>query len=140
MQEGRAPDYYRRNTVFDLKLLKERDVEEGQPVLIIFYSLRHSRPEPGPGFCGIPVDLRDNPAGSHSAKIFNPNPQRIIRKFEIPCFTLDSGKISGFLGIISLGIFLSLYPINFKIVTKIFLKIILGESERPLVHEFILEN
>ncbi|KAL3089107.1 hypothetical protein niasHT_023571 [Heterodera trifolii] len=26
--EGRAPDYYRRNTVFDLKLLKERDVEE----------------------------------------------------------------------------------------------------------------
>ncbi|KAL3094983.1 hypothetical protein niasHS_006334 [Heterodera schachtii] len=26
--EGRAPDYYRRNTVFDLKLLKKRDVEE----------------------------------------------------------------------------------------------------------------
>uniref|UniRef100_A0A1I8BXT1 ANK_REP_REGION domain-containing protein n=1 Tax=Meloidogyne hapla TaxID=6305 RepID=A0A1I8BXT1_MELHA len=26
--EGRTPDYYRRNAVFDLKLLKERDVEE----------------------------------------------------------------------------------------------------------------
>uniref|UniRef100_A0A914GVW4 Uncharacterized protein n=1 Tax=Globodera rostochiensis TaxID=31243 RepID=A0A914GVW4_GLORO len=26
--EGRTPDYYRRNAVFDLKLMKERDVEE----------------------------------------------------------------------------------------------------------------
>uniref|UniRef100_A0A183BUL8 ANK_REP_REGION domain-containing protein n=1 Tax=Globodera pallida TaxID=36090 RepID=A0A183BUL8_GLOPA len=28
--EGRTPDYYRRNAVFDLKMMKERDVEEVQ--------------------------------------------------------------------------------------------------------------
>nr|CAD2171044.1 unnamed protein product [Meloidogyne enterolobii] len=41
VDNGRTPDYYRRNAVFDLKLLKERDVEELGADALLSKSVQH---------------------------------------------------------------------------------------------------